>query len=290
MPDSDAATETVDAQDTGEQTASQAAAPEPTGRKRWMRHPQTRVFGGVCGGLADYLDASEGLIRLFFLGLMVVSGGVALPLYLLFWLFLPVGTQADGVMSEPTISLRAKHGRWAAYGVIGTGVLILASNLGLFRFASFAAQNFLLPSLLIGVGVLILRRFHHRKAVTQDFRHAKTQARKVGETTAQWSQKMGTSSLGLMRSREDRVLAGVCGGLGRALSVDPLLIRLAFVILAFPTALVGMAFIYVVLAVIMPQAPQVAADSRRNETPDTPDTTGEPPAGTAVPATTLETT
>lgn len=35
----------------------------------------------------------------------------------------------------------------------------------------------------------------------------------------------------LRRSRDDRVIAGVCGGLGRYLGVDPILVRLAFVAL-----------------------------------------------------------
>lgn len=35
----------------------------------------------------------------------------------------------------------------------------------------------------------------------------------------------------LRRSREDRVIAGVCGGLGRYLGVDPVLLRIAFVVL-----------------------------------------------------------
>jgi phage shock protein C len=36
----------------------------------------------------------------------------------------------------------------------------------------------------------------------------------------------------LRRSREDRVLFGVCGGLGRYLGIDPVLVRIAFVLLA----------------------------------------------------------
>lgn len=35
----------------------------------------------------------------------------------------------------------------------------------------------------------------------------------------------------LRRSRDDRVIAGVCGGFGRYLGVDPILIRVAFVVL-----------------------------------------------------------
>lgn len=37
----------------------------------------------------------------------------------------------------------------------------------------------------------------------------------------------------LRRSTEDRVIAGVAGGLGRYLGIDPVVLRIAFVILAF---------------------------------------------------------
>ena len=37
----------------------------------------------------------------------------------------------------------------------------------------------------------------------------------------------------LRRSRDDRVLGGVCGGLGRYLGLDPVLLRLAFAVLLF---------------------------------------------------------
>jgi phage shock protein C len=41
-----------------------------------------------------------------------------------------------------------------------------------------------------------------------------------------------TSRRLLRRSRHDRIIAGVCGGLGAYLGVDPVLIRVAFVVLA----------------------------------------------------------
>jgi phage shock protein C len=36
----------------------------------------------------------------------------------------------------------------------------------------------------------------------------------------------------LLRSRDDRVIGGVCGGLGRYLGIDSVLVRIAFVVLA----------------------------------------------------------
>lgn len=40
------------------------------------------------------------------------------------------------------------------------------------------------------------------------------------------------SDRSLRRSRDDRVIAGVAGGLGRYLGVDPVVVRVAFVVLA----------------------------------------------------------
>jgi phage shock protein C len=54
----------------------------------------------------------------------------------------------------------------------------------------------------------------------------------------------------LRRSSADKLLFGVCGGLARHLEVDPVLVRLAFVVLG---ALVWGVIAYLALAVLMPQ-------------------------------------
>lgn len=56
----------------------------------------------------------------------------------------------------------------------------------------------------------------------------------------------------LYRSRSDRVLAGVAGGLGHYLGVDPVILRIAFVLLAFTGS--GF-FIYPISWLIMPLEP-----------------------------------
>ena len=48
------------------------------------------------------------------------------------------------------------------------------------------------------------------------------------------------------------MLFGVCGGLGQSLGVDPVLIRIGFVLLGFATAFVGMGFFYLLLAIVIP--------------------------------------
>jgi len=59
----------------------------------------------------------------------------------------------------------------------------------------------------------------------------------------------------LYRSRSDRMIGGVCGGLGKFLGLDPTVVRLLFVLLQFlfPGTLVG----YLVLLLIVPEEPMV---------------------------------
>ena len=54
----------------------------------------------------------------------------------------------------------------------------------------------------------------------------------------------------LRKSAVDRKIAGVCGGIGEYLNVDPTLIRLVWVILAFCGGCGLLA--YIVAAIIMP--------------------------------------
>jgi phage shock protein PspC (stress-responsive transcriptional regulator) len=58
---------------------------------------------------------------------------------------------------------------------------------------------------------------------------------------------------GLHLSRSDRKIAGVCGGLGEWLEVDPVFLRVAFILFALLCGL-GIA-VYIVLWLFLPRAP-----------------------------------
>lgn len=55
----------------------------------------------------------------------------------------------------------------------------------------------------------------------------------------------------LMRS-DDRIVAGVCGGLAEYLDFDPVLVRVAYAFLTLFTAFSGLIF-YMVLWIVMPE-------------------------------------
>lgn len=78
----------------------------------------------------------------------------------------------------------------------------------------------------------------------------------------------------LYRSRDERMLAGVCGGIAEYLDADPTVVRVAFIVatlLTWPMAVL----VYLALAFIMPERPEEpgvpsaepAAPRERPETP-----------------------
>lgn len=58
----------------------------------------------------------------------------------------------------------------------------------------------------------------------------------------------------LYRSKEDKMIFGVCGGLGEYFNIDPVIIRIIFVILAIFGAGSGV-LAYIILAIVIPEKP-----------------------------------
>ena len=63
----------------------------------------------------------------------------------------------------------------------------------------------------------------------------------------------------LHRSKDDRWLAGVCGGIAEYFNVDGTLIRILFVLFGF--AVGGGILIYIILWIIMPEAADGVSDA-----------------------------
>lgn len=59
----------------------------------------------------------------------------------------------------------------------------------------------------------------------------------------------------LYRSKKDRMLAGVCGGIAEYFGIDPVLVRIIAVILLLPGGLPGL-LPYLILWVVVPEEPR----------------------------------
>ncbi|HUG38983.1 MAG TPA: PspC domain-containing protein [Longimicrobiales bacterium] len=60
----------------------------------------------------------------------------------------------------------------------------------------------------------------------------------------------------LVRSRDDRMIAGVCSGLADWLGWDPTLVRVSYVVVSILSAGFPGTLAYIALWIIMPEAPR----------------------------------
>ena len=62
----------------------------------------------------------------------------------------------------------------------------------------------------------------------------------------------------LYRSRDERMIAGVAGGLAERLDLDPSLVRIIWAVLVLPTGFLAL-LVYVVMAIVVPEEPPAEA-------------------------------
>jgi len=87
----------------------------------------------------------------------------------------------------------------------------------------------------------------------------------------------------LYRSRDDRMLAGVAGGVAETLNADPSLVRIVWALLAIFTGGIAI-LVYIVMAIVVPEAPAGAPGTPGTpSTPGIPGTPGASMSGAAAP-------
>src|SRR4249919_4083224 len=91
------------------------------------------------------------------------------------------------------------------------------------------------------------RRATTAPASRSTFARAPTRAR------SSWIRRVAVTDR-LYRSRDDRMLAGVAGGVAEMLDADPSIIRIVWALLAVLTGGIAL-LVYIVMAVVVPEAP-----------------------------------
>ncbi len=223
-----------------------AAAP-----RTLYRHPTDKRVAGVCGGIGEYLNIDPVLVRLAWIILALLTvGGPALIVYGVLWLFLPVGTQKGGLQQPAAIDVRQANLRWAAWALVGLGVLWLLANLGILGpiwHGFWGIMRILFwPAILVAAGFFLLRS-QAGGSLVQDVKDRMPGGDAVKQTIRDTRQRIP-----LKRSRSDRMLLGVCGGLARVVNVDTAIVRILFALFTIFSGGIGV-ILYIVLALIMPE-------------------------------------
>ncbi len=71
------------------QQKSAKSATEEGGMRRLYRSGNEKIFGGVCGGIAEYFNVDPVLIRLLWIIGLFVSVGALILAYFIFWIIIP---------------------------------------------------------------------------------------------------------------------------------------------------------------------------------------------------------
>ncbi|MCB0117002.1 MAG: PspC domain-containing protein [Caldilineaceae bacterium] len=237
-------------------------AAQPTVRAPLYRHPTHQIVGGVCGGLAEYLNLDPVLVRLLWIVMTIPTAGAGILAYIVLWLLLPVGTAHGGQREPAAININESSLRRAGSVLVIFGGLWFLANVGILpwiwnAFWSVASIVFW-PALLVGAGMLLLKNQKEWRVSFQDWRNrARVSMPKmssnlhVDRSTIKSGLSNARQRIPLKRSRTDRLWLGVSGGMAESLRLDANLIRLFWILFSLGTMGFGV-LLYAVLGALLP--------------------------------------
>jgi phage shock protein PspC (stress-responsive transcriptional regulator) len=194
--------------------------------KRIFKSRQGRIIDGVCSGTAAYIGIDALWVRIGW-ALLTLAGGIGILAYLLgMYLFPRAETDSEGPSQQ---SHRSAGPLVGGLLLIAVGVLLVLRAVGIVNYGFWASWHvawvILWPLSLIAGGLFLLFVY--------------------------WRQGSGERPV-LKRPASDRMILGVCAGLGSYFRIDPNFIRFLFtlaIILSRGVALV----VYIVIALFTPE-------------------------------------
>jgi phage shock protein C len=226
--------------------------------RRLYKSRQNRVIDGVCGGVAEYFDVDSTIVRLLWV-LVTLMGGSGFILYIIAMIIMPVNPEhlAAPKPEAPAIKMPSDRKRFFGIMLILIGAFILLLNLGLiagFGWWSFS-RTVILPVLLILLGGFFIYIHTSKKEPAQQPKPTaplQEPATSTGEPAESTGAQPQPERVELRRSKSNRKLFGVCGGVAKYFGLDPTLVRFLFVFLVLVSFGWGL-LLYIILGIVMPE-------------------------------------
>ncbi len=224
---------------------------EKEGFRRLFKSRRDRILDGVCGGVAEYLDIQPAVVRIAWLLLFFVNG-LGVVLYIAAMILMPVNPAHKSLPREdrPKPSLELLGGLL----LIFSGLCILmnwASDMWNWDFPNLMPWGwwhpfpwrFILPTLLILSGAVLITR-----AAQSRTRAGEETAPRAGRRDAE------RHANALARSEKEKVIGGVCGGIGLHFGLDPTVVRILYALLTIGTGLAFGTVLYIALMIVLPKS------------------------------------
>lgn len=127
--------------------------------KKLYRSNRDVVFGGVCGGLAEYFGVDAVLIRIIWF-VTIFCGGLGIVAYLAAWCIIPEKNDSDTESAEGTEqkNVKPRH-RTEVFGwiLIAIGLLILCQYI-----LPWFSWHYIGPIILICIGAAFIIKYKDR--------------------------------------------------------------------------------------------------------------------------------
>ncbi len=202
---------------------------EPSEQKLLRCSAHNRLILGICGGLSEYFRINSALLRLLFL-FFFLFGGFSVLVYILLGFIIPSNSLKNEILPSDENRIQNEKKLLLGWGLISGGIILLMYYFELLSYFHFAnlLEHKIFPFVLIAAGFLFIT-----KKIT--FKEEIMNANEPKKLTLS----------------NNKMIFGICGGIGEYLKIDPTVVRVLWVIFLF--ASFGMALIiYIILKFIIP--------------------------------------
>lgn len=189
-----------------------------------------RMIFGVCGGLSDYFRINSAIIRLLFL-IFLILGGISSLVYIVLAFIIPTETGSYEILPSDEIKIHTEKKLFIGWSFILGGIFILLIYFDFYSLSNVTVlieDNKIFPFILISAGILFITKKNiFNKEIMNSIEPKK------------------------LTLSDNKMIFGICGGIGEYLNIDPTIIRILWIIFLFASFGIAL-IIYIILKFIIP--------------------------------------
>ena len=225
-------------------TKKKKSEPEDSIR-RLYKSQYDRMVGGVAGGIAEYIRVDSTIVRVAFV-LMSIFGGTGVIIYIAGLIIMPEGEKK--IISEKSVKIKRNNtGFWGVLLII-VGLLIILPDIGFLRMHHMGMWHgfweVIVPIMVIAIGAWLLLRPSNPQSVSVS---------KTEDSESSVDERSAINRRELTRSKVDRKISGVCGGIGEYFSIDSTIVRILWVFATLASAGFGI-LAYIIMIITLSES------------------------------------